>query len=444
MGRLKEFFLVNGVYRISDLLFHTHVAGWYSAIGNMLKWTPDQILQWQTTRMKALVADAYQYSPYYRKLFDSLSLKPEDFRSFKDLEKIPPLTKEIIREHYDEILLQGKPGLHYRHTSTGGSTGNPVRYVKDNDSWGFDNAFNFRMWKQTGYRLGDRFLALGSSSLFPTNKKSVLHNLYYGIRGKMPFNAMNLSAERLEECVRLIQRKKIHYVYGYASSIFLLARYVEEHHLESSLCIKACFPTSEILTDVYRNTIERVFGCIVCDMYGAHDGGIVAHAIQGGYKVGYNCIVQIEGGGDKGTALLTDVTSTAFPFIRYRLGDDLEIGKGYSDFFNGQVLDKVVGRTSDLIELENGRVLTGPGFTILFSKLHAEGYRIYKSGYQEITVEIVKGEGFTDDEEKLVIDTMHKHAGEDCTIQVRYADQLVNRANGKNLFFLNEKVSISS
>ena len=120
------------------------------------------------------------------------------------------------------------------------------------------------------------------------------------------------------------------------------------------------------------------------------------------------------------------------------------MGTGYSDYFNGQVLDKVVGRTSDLIELENGRVLTGPGFTILFSKLHAEGYRIYKSGYQEITVEIVKGEGFTEEEERLVIDTMHKHAGEDCAILVRYADKLVNRANGKNLFFLNEKVSVSS
>ena len=443
MGRLKEFFLVNGVYRISDLLFHTHIADWYSKIRKMLRWSPDRIATWQSERMKELVADAYRFSPYYRQLFDSLSLKPEDIRTVDDLEKIPPLTKEIIRDHYDDILLRGKSGLHYRHTSTGGSTGNPGRYVKDNDSWGFDNAFNFLMWKQTGYRLGDKFLALGSSSLFPTTKKSVLHNLYYGIRGKIPFNAMNLSSERLEECIRLIRRKNIHYIYGYASSIFLLARYVEEHHLESSIHIKACFPTSEILTDVYRSTIERVFNCVVSDMYGAHDGGIVAHCIKGGYKVGYNCIVQIEGGGDKGTALLTDVTSTAFPFIRYKLGDELEMGAGYSDYFNGQVLDKVIGRTSDLIELENGRVLTGPGFTILFSKLHVEGYRIYKSAAREITVEIVKGEGFTESEEKLVIDTMHKHAGDDCTIKVRYADKLVNRANGKNLFFLNENVRVS-
>ena len=118
------------------------------------------------------------------------------------------------------------------------------------------------------------------------------------------------------------------------------------------------------------------------------------------------------------------------------------MGNGYSDYFNGQVLDRVTGRTSDVIELENGRILTGPGFTVLFSKLDVQGYRIYKSGYQEITVEVVKGKNYTEQEEKLVIDTMHKHAGEDCAVKVVYADRLVNRVNGKNLFFLNEKVNI--
>ena len=434
---------MKGVFPISDALFHTHVSFWYRELRNMFSWSPDRIRQWQTEKMRQLIKDAYQYSPYYHQLFDSLSLNPEDIQTLDDLDKIPPLTKEIIREHYDEILLHGKPGLSFRHCSTGGSTGNPTRYVKDNNSWGFGNAFNFLMWGKAGYRLGDKFLALGSSSILPTSKKSFLHNLYYGLRGKTPFNAMNLSKDRLEECVCLIRRKNIHFIYGYASSIFLLAKYVEDNHLESTIHIKACFPTSEILTDVYRKTMERVFKCVVSDMYGAHDGGIVAHCIEGGYKVGYNCIVRIEGGTNSGPALLTDVTNTAFPFIRYKLGDELTLGAGYGDFFNGQVLDSIVGRTSDVIELENGRVLTGPGFTVLFSKLDVQGYRIYKSGDLEITVEIVKGKNFTEEEEKLMIDTMHKHAGDDCSIQVKYADQLENRANGKNLFFLNEQVLIS-
>lgn len=437
MGRIKEFVLLRVILPVADLVLHTGLPQWYRQLSRMQKWTPSQIEVWQNKQVRELVEDAYQYSPYYRQLFDSLSLTPDDIRTKKDLERIPPLTKEIIRNHFDEIVLRGKRGLRYRSCSTGGSTGNPTRYIKDNNSWGFINAFTVLRWKDVGYHYGDRFLALGSSSIFPITKKSVLHDLYYRLKGKIPFNAMNLSNERLQECVDLLKRKRIHYIYGYASSIFLLAKYVGDNHLETSLDIRACFPTSEILTDVYRETMERVFKCPVSDMYGAHDGGIIAHKIRNAFKVGYNCIVQTDISGGVGPAYLTDVTNNAFPFIRYQLGDEVEIGDGYNEFYNGQILNKVIGRTSDVIRLENGRVLTGPGFTILFSKLPVKGYRIYKSGPLQISIEIVKEDAFNDQNEQLVIDTMHKHAGDDCEVLVEYADQIETRANGKNLYFLN-------
>ena len=437
---IKEKILLNLVVPVSDLLFRTHLGSWYRSLKKMAGWSPERIRDWQDGQLRRLIDDAYRYSPYYRQLFDSLSLSPGDIRTAEDLEKIPPLTKEIIRDHFDEILLQGKKGLRYRRTSTGGSTGNPTRYVKDHDSWGFDNAFTILMWQQAGYRYGDKFLALGSSSILPASKRSLLHDIYYSLKGKIPFNAMNMSEERMDECIGLIKRHRIRFIYGYASSIYLLARYVEKSHRESELSIKACFPTSEILTDLYRSTIQRVFGCIVSDMYGAHDGGIVAHNPSGGFKVGYNCIVQTEGGNACGTALLTDVTSHSFPFIRYRLGDEVALGDGYNEtYFNGQVLDKVIGRTSDVIRLENGRTLTGPGFTVLFSKLNVKGYRIYKSGPLEITVVVVKDPHYSDADTRLIVDTMHKHAGDDCKIVVGFADAVETRKNGKNLYFLNDK-----
>lgn len=438
MGQLKETILIKGVFPFADCFLHTGITSWYSRLEEMLQWGPDRIRAWQTEKMKKLVEDAYNFSTYYHGLFDSLSLKPEDIHSFDDLKRIPPLTKDIIREHYDGILLHGKEGLRYKSWSTGGSTGNPCRYVRDNNSWGFINAFNILMWKQTGYHYGDRFLALGSSSIFPTTHKSISHDLYYALKGKIPFNAMNMSQETMSSCVQLIQRKKIHYLYGYASSIFLLAKFIEENHLESSVDIRACFPTSEVLTNVYRETMERVFQCTVADVYGAYDGGMIANKIAGGYKVGYNCIVQTDETGEPGPAYLTDLTNNAFPFIRYQLGDELEIGDGYNSFFNGQVLNKVIGRTSDVIRLENGRVLTGPGFTILFSGLPVKGYRIYKSGFLQITLEIVNDSGFGKQHEELVLNTMHKHAGNDCDIVIRYSDEVRTKANGKNLYFLND------
>ncbi len=438
MDTLKESLLLKGVFPVSDLFFHTSLGTWYGQIQKMLEWPPEKILEWQNDTLRRLIDDAYHYSPYYHNLFDSISLDPRDIKTKEDLNSIPPLTKDIIREHYDDILLHGKKGIHYRHASTGGSTGNPTRYVKDNNSWGFINAFHILMWKKTGYHYGDPFLALGSSSLFPTNQKSIKHSLYYGLKGKTPFNAMNMSEERMNECIDIIKKKNIHYIYGYASSIFLLAKFLEDQHRESEVSIRACFPTSEILTDVYRNTIERVFRCVVSDMYGAHDGGIAAHKISDGYKVGYNCLVQTLDGSSSGPALLTDVLSTSFPFIRYQLGDEVSLDEGYNSFYNGQVLSHVIGRTSDVIRLENGRVLTGPGFTILFSKLRIKGYRVFKSGKMEITVEVVPGEGFDREDDNLIKATMQKHAGEDCQIIINHRDAVETRKNGKNLFFLND------
>lgn len=437
MSKLKEFFIINGILPIADILFCTNISKWYRRIKKMSSWSPSEIKDWQLDGMKNLIQHAYDNTVYYHELFDSLGLKPNDIKTFEDLEKIPPLTKDIIRERFDDILAINHKDFRYKKSSTGGSTGDPTRYIKDNDSWGFDNAFNIVGWQQTGYRYGDKFLALGSSSIFPTNKKSRLHEYYYRLKGKMPFNAMNLSDEVLERCVDFIVKNDIHYVYGYASSIFLLAKFVKRKNLQSNLDIKACFPTSEILTDVYRETIERVFNCVVIDSYGANDGGIVAHNLKDGFKVGYNCITQILEGGNFGTALLTDVTNMAFPFIRYQLGDKLELDEGYNDFYNGQVLKRVLGRTSDIIELENGRNLTGPGFTILFKDLNVKGYRIFKSNAMEMTIEIVKADNYTKEEEQLIIDTMHKHAGDDCCIVIKYYDDLEFRKNGKSLFFMN-------
>ena len=445
MGRTRECVILKGLMPLADLKFHTLMPSWYRQIKKMQKWSPEKIKQWQTDRMQQLVNTAYNHSRYYHELFGSLKLKPEDIKSLQDLRMIPPLTKEIIRERHKDILLDDNQNYHWKAGATGGSTGNPTRYVKDNNSWGFDNAFNLFMWQRTGYYYGDRFIALGSASIFPTNKRSMLHELYYGMKRKIPFNAMNLSEERLEECVRFIIDNDIHYIYGYASSIFLLAKYVIEKDLQSNMRIKACFPTSEILTDIYRKTIKKAFHCHINDSYGANDGGIVAHKLddEPGYKVGYNCVVQIkeplDGKDNYGTALLTDVTNTVFPFICYELGDILELGEGYNEFHNGQVLAKVVGRTSDIISLENGRNLTSPGFTILFKDLNVKGYRIYKSNPMELTLEIVKMPSFTDAEESLIIDTMHKHAGNDCKVLINYKDEIVTRNNGKNLFFLNEK-----
>lgn len=58
----------------------------------------------------------------------------------------------------------------------------------------------------------------------------------------------------------------------------------------------------------------------------------------------------------------------------------------------------------------------------------------------EITVEVVKTDAYDAvAEDKLIVETICKHAGSECQVNVKYVDKVENRKNGKNLFFLNAK-----
>lgn len=441
MRTLKEKLIIGIIMPIVDKVVHTNISMWYNRIFKMSQWTPSQIQQWQDDRLNELVNHAYNNTIYYRELFDSIGLLPSDIKTKEDLKKVPPLTKEIIRNRFNDIVPTNISSYNYHYGHTGGSTGDPTQYIIDNNSWGFINSFDIHMWKKTGYRYGDKFMALGSSSIFPTNKRSIKHILYYALKGKVPFNTMNSSDEVLQQCVDYLSLHKIEYIYGYPSSIFLLAKYIEDHSLGALINIKACFPTSEVLTDKYKETIARALNCNIMDDYGAYDGGICACDNGNGFYVGYNCLVNLlnEDDSNLGPALLTDITNFAFPFIQYQLGDVLEIDnqKSYSELFNGQVLKNVIGRTSDIIYLENGRVLTGPGFTVLFGNLNIIGYKIAKTGVLEITIEVLKGKGYTEEEERLINDTIKKYAGEECVVIIKYVSEFKKNKNGKASYFIN-------
>ena len=200
---------------------------------------------------------------------------------------------------------------------------------------------------------------------------------------------MNLDDALCQQYIEILDRQKIHYVYGYASAIYLLAKYALDHKIDMSH-MRGAFTTSENLTDVYRETIGRAFGCRVMDCYGSRDAAITAYEITpGNYYLGYGAMVEVvdEFEPNKGTLLSTNLLNMAFPLLRYNYGDVGELATpAFSDErlavseYNGQVLKKIYGRTSDVLRLDNGHVLTAPGFTILMRNFPVKAYDIQKSG----------------------------------------------------------------
>lgn len=424
---------------LADKMMGTTVSRSYKNLKRLQDCSNDEVRKWQNEKLNRLIHQCYFHSVYYRGIFEKLGLKPDDILSIEDLEKLPVLSKDDIRNNYKDIVPDNLSELKYKRSATGGSTGDPLMYLSDYNSWSMSNANNIMNWENTGYRYGDKYVALGSTSLNVHKRNGIKHRIYYKLKGKIGLNGINMSDIICKEYINFIVQHGIRYIYGYASAIYLLARYAinKNKHLD----IKACYSTSEVLTESFRTIIEEAFNCKVMDCYGANDGGLTAYSEESGfYKVGYNCLIRQESINENGVGsiLVTDLSNFAMPFINYRLGDEILIDrcKNISYPYNGQIINKVLGRSSDILFLKNGRVLTGPGFTVLFKDIPVEYYCIEKLPDDSITCWLIKLPGYNSRHEKAIIETLRHQAGDDTIINIKYTRQpFINKA-GKRKYFI--------
>jgi phenylacetate-CoA ligase len=97
---------------------------------------------------------------------------------------------------------------------------------------------------------------------------------------------MNMDDATCAKYMDIIRKNNIHYIYGYATAVYLLVRYCRENNVQWHFDV--AFATSEKLTPSYREEIENTWGARVMDCYGSKDGGITAYEIEPGmYHVGY-------------------------------------------------------------------------------------------------------------------------------------------------------------
>lgn len=297
-----------------------------------------EITEIQNRKLRKLVHHCYESIPYYTKLFDRLGIKPEDIQTREDLGKLPILTKQIIRDNYDDLMPAGIQSSRLIKCSTGGSTGTPLQFCKDAKEWSGQKAVTLRAWEWYGLHLGDKIFSLGGNSIVKKKKRFSLKNIYDEVIMR---NFKHSSADVTDEGMRAhyvsLMKLKPKAIRGYGSSLYIFARFIEKYALP--VCpIKVILTTGEVLVPEYRRKLEQVFQAPVYDEYGAGDGGILSHECP--QKDGLHieetlCVIEItdkDGNvlpdGQVGYVITTDLENYAFPFLRYQVGDMAYIKHG--------------------------------------------------------------------------------------------------------------------
>jgi phenylacetate-CoA ligase len=117
----------------------------------------EQILKLQLDKLKSMVNHAYSHVSYYRELFDSIGLKPQDIVTLDDLKRIPFLTKKEISDNlHFGILSDNHNKKDILKIVTSGSTGIPFTCYADRYQLEMRWAATLRSMEWTGYVFGDR------------------------------------------------------------------------------------------------------------------------------------------------------------------------------------------------------------------------------------------------------------------------------------------------
>jgi phenylacetate-CoA ligase len=318
-------------------------------------------------------------------LFYQSFLKSKHSGKIECWSDIPVITKKDFQINIDEIITEGlkKSELHVHNTS--GSTGTPFYFAKDK----FCHAMN---WSEIDYHLLKHGINIGASKQARFYGIPLSGIKYYKERlkdflaNRVRFPVFDLSDEKLTLVLNEFKKMKFEYINGYTSSLVIFAKFLIERKIVlKEICpsIKVVFPTSEVVDVIDRKTMERGFGVRVRNEYGAAELDILAFEDEDDDFVLNEETLYIEilddnnqpvEAGIEGKVIVTSLYNKAMPFIRYELGDRAILSNKIKN--GNRVLEKVVGRTNDIIKLPSGKISPGLTFYYISKKLLESGGRI--------------------------------------------------------------------
>ncbi|OGP57439.1 MAG: hypothetical protein A2162_08620 [Deltaproteobacteria bacterium RBG_13_52_11b] len=398
-----------------------------------------------------LLEHCKQSVPYYAKVMHNIGNffcdDPEEY-----LRHFPILTKEIIRNRFDELKSTDLARRKWHLNSSGGSTGEPVQFIQDREYRAQAEAITLLYSKWVGNEIGGLQVRLwGSERDILQGNEKWRTRLLCNIINTTFVNAFSLDEKRIREFIAFLNAKRPKLIIAYAQSIYEVARFCERECLEV-IPQEAIITSAETLHSFMREKIERVFRCRVFNRYGSRELGDIACERPGweGLWVApwgnYVEIVDGEGNrvpdGTQGEILVTSLTNYAMPLVRYRIGDigilspPKSIGRGG----DGQVLQMVLGRITDTFKTMNG-TLVYPGYFayLLFSRDWVSKFQIIQKSPKLLVFKIVKSaSGYQPMELDEISAKTKLIMGGDCEVVYEFVDEIVPSRSGKYRYEISE------
>jgi phenylacetate-CoA ligase len=407
-----------------------------------------ELINLQEVKLKKLLHHAYEFSPFYKEKFDHVGFHPNRFNNLSDIEMIPFLTKQEIRDHLETITVSGLPTSRREKVNTGGTTGIPMRFYRDTAVKDLMTALYLRTTRMYGCSVGsktawiwglrkeDEYLDFRSNNF----KSRFLKNTVW-------FNGFDMHTQSMNEFSLFSFRYKPELIVSYVSSLFEYAQFMKQNQIQFHPP-KAIWLTAEPVEEMQRKLIEEVFQCPTFSQYGSSEilhiatecsahKGLHLHADSR-----YVEITDRTGKGLKadepGYIVVTDLENFAMPLIRYKnddmssfLIDECKCGS------NLPKLNPIMGRVYNVFKLRSGKQIYGHMFSKkLFDYVYEiQKFQVHQTSYETINVSIVPG--IILNKELLINELLSyfkSYTGDEVNYNFRFVDDISREKSGKLLY----------
>ncbi|MCB1617484.1 MAG: phenylacetate--CoA ligase family protein [Pseudomonadales bacterium] len=408
----------------------------------------NQLEALQLRKLTQLLSTALRHSPWHAERIESAALADSirnQSLTLSDLSRLPTMTKADASQQRERIAWQQVPGGCHSY-NTGGSSGQPLIFYFGRSRQASDAAGRMRAVRWWGVEPGDREVYLWGAPV-ELNKTDRIKTLRDRLINQWVLNAFRMSPADMRHYLVVLQQVQPRCIYGYASSLALLAAFCEVEGASLGLSeLKVVCTTGEPLYPQQRALIQRVFGAPVANEFGSRDIGFTAHETPQGEMLLLSEsmileILDVEGrpvaADEIGEAVITGLCSEAQPFIRYRTGDMVRAADPAQcqDARGLHRIGEVIGRSTDFIVAADGTIMHALALIYVLRAVAGVGeFKIIQESLDDCRVEVVPTAGWQAGSIDAIRNGLTARLGSGVRFDVRLVDEIPPEASGKHRY----------
>jgi phenylacetate-CoA ligase len=392
---------------------------------------PELITAVQERRLRNTIHYVYAHSPFYQRMFDKCTVRPDDIRTAADLHRLDFTTASDIRQWQDfRCVSEEKFSAVF---TTSGTTGEPKRMY-----------YTYREIQMLSNLYGAALRIAHTGRLVALIALPIGHGLWIGgssvqraveRAGGLP---LNVGADNPQETIRWMNRFSPNVIFSSPSYMTAITREAQQLGYHSP--IDKIILVGEILTLAHKELFTRYWGAAVFDSYGSTEiGGAQTISLPECSAFHLNdlhliteIIDPITGkAADEGELVFTTIRREGMPLIRYRSGDRARWAK-CSCWLPLRSI-KIKGRTDDMIVA---------GDMNLYGRVIADAVSAVTATTGRVLLTVAK-EGLNDKLTITVEGIPEKELVQEALLTA-YPELTVNIKNGNLLLFIETTADLGS